>query len=253
MIAVHEGIPDLVPDGCSTGLEERDYSQYPVGYLVCAKPFDMPLMSDDEIEAAIRREKSDGCLLEKLAHEMPILDQDGYGACWNHSVVMAVQLTFAMNGQPFEPLSAFAGFALINGYRNRGGWCNKGLEFAAEVGVPTQKFWPQHSMSRSNDTPEMRANAALRRIAEWMDLDPQNMKRQHATCLLNGIPVPSDRMQWRHSTCDVRVLSWKPYVTVTKNSWLNWGDNGLGRIEGQMSVPHGACAPRVGGVVGRGN
>lgn len=235
----------VIPDGAATGYIDRDYAQYPVGYLMYAKPFDMPLMSDAEIEAAIAREARDGCLLEKYALEMPILDQNGYGACWNHSVVMAIQLLRAMNNQPYEALSAFAGFAIINGYRDEGGWCNRGVEFAASVGVPSQKLWPQHSMKRANDTPEMRADAASRKVTEWMDLDPRDMKRQHATCLLNGIPTPSDRNAWRHSTCDVRLVSWNPYVTITKNSWPQWGNNGLGKIDGKMAVPSGACAPRV--------
>lgn len=246
MLTLDDNTDDFAPpDGMAAGLIPRDFQERPVGYLYCAKAFDLPLMTDGEIEAAIRREAAEGCLLEKLAHEMPILNQSTWGYCWYHSVTMGVQLIRGMNNLPFIPLSAFAGAAIIKNYRNQGGSCDQALDNIAVMGIPSQALWPQGQVDRRLDTAAMRADAATRKVTEWMDLDPTTMKRQHATALLNGFPVPSDRMWWRHSTCDVRVISWNPYTIVTKNSWAGWGDNGLGKISGNRAIPDGANCPRV--------
>lgn len=242
---IDDATTDFVPSGAGTGLIDRDFALYPVGYLVCARAFDLPLMTDDEIEAAIRREQADGCLLEKLAHDMPILDQGNWGYCWSHSSVMAVQLIRALDNQPYEPLSAFAVASIINNYRNEGGWCTLSLEWIAKHGVPSQKLWPQGEVRRALDTREMREDAATRKVTEWMDLDPTAMKRQVATCLLSGIPVATDFNWWGHSVCSVRCLSWNPFSVSVKNSWSNWGDNGIGKLEGRRAIPDGAIAPRA--------
>mgnify|MGYP001598123893 CR=1 FL=1 len=236
----------LVPPGFSTGGIDRDFALYPQGYLVCAKPFNIPLMTDAEIEANIAKEAAEGgSLLGKIAHDTPILDQDGYGYCWAHSSAMAVNCVRLMNNQPYVALSAFAVAAIIKNYRDQGGWGGQSLEWIEENGIPSQTYWPQGEVKRSLDTPEMRADAALRKTTEWMDLDPRDMKRQLATAVLSGIPVASDYNWWGHSVCCVRILSWNPFRTWIKNSWKGWGDNGIGELQGSRAVPDGAICPRV--------
>lgn len=170
----------------------------------------------------------------------------GVHNCWCHSGTSATLLVRALNNQPFKSLSAFMVGCLIKNYRDQGGWGPAGLEFMVEHGIPEEKYWPQRSMSRSNDTPEMRANAKRHRVQEWMDLDPRNMKAQLVTCLLNNIPVVSDFNWWGHSVCTVDLVSLNPFRTRIWNSWSdNWSEAGMGILEGSKAIPSDAIAPRV--------
>lgn len=168
------------------------------------------------------------------------------GNCWAHSTVSASLIVRALNNQPYADLSAFAIACIIKGYRDEGGWGAESLEWAAVNGCPTSQFWPQQSMSRSNDTPAMRENARLHKVTEWMDLDPQQMQVQLVTCLLSGIPVVSDFNWWGHSVCSIDLVSVSPFRTRIWNSWGDsWSENGTGILEGQKAIPNGAIAPRV--------
>lgn len=245
---------DLSHPSRKMGLVPRDYNQYPVGYLACAKPFDLPLMTDDEIEAAIRRKDADGSWLDdirnrgKFGSPIPSLDQDGVGYCWCHSGISGHLLVRALNNLPFVDLSPFFIGCLIKGYRDEGGWGSEGVEFQAANGCCTSQFWAQQSMRRSNDTAAARENAKLHRISEWMDLDPRNV-RQLATCLCSDIPVVSDFNWWRHSVCTVRLIRWGGGRNIKTRIWNSWGDswkqNGMGDLEGSQAIPDGQIAPRV--------
>lgn len=167
------------------------------------------------------------------------------GNCWFHSGVSCNLLVRAVNNQPYVDLSAYAGACIIKNYRDEGGWGMEGVEWEAENGCPSSQFWPQQSVSRSNDTPAMRENAKLHRIQEWMDLQPRN-KAQLVTCLLLGIPVVVDFDWWSHSVCAMDLVSLSPFRIRILNSWGDsWSANGTGILEGSKAIPDGAVAPRV--------
>lgn len=240
------------PLGCSTGGIPRDYMRCPVGYLPCARPFDLPLIPESEWESRLQARIAAKAQLSDIRNTsgpnggpIPSLDQDGVGYCWCHSGTSANLIIRALNNQPFVSLSPFMVGCLIKGYRDQGGWGSEGVEFMAEHGIPDEQFWPQRSMQRSHDTPAMRENAKLHRITEWMDLEPRN-KAQFVTCLLLGIPVVADRNWWSHSTCDIDLVSLNPFRIRTWNSWGDkWSENGTGIIEGSKALPDGMVAPRV--------
>lgn len=168
------------------------------------------------------------------------------GNCWFHSGTSAHLVLTAAMGEPYEDLSAYAGACIIKDYRDEGGWGAEGVEWQAANGIPTSQFWPQQSMSKSNDTPAMRANAALHKITEWMDLEPNNMKAQLVTCLLSNIPVVVDFNWWSHSVCALDVVSLSPFSIRIWNSWSDtWSENGTGVLTGSKAMPDGAIAPRV--------
>lgn len=244
--------PDLQPPpGYAKGLIPRNFANYPVGYLACARPFDLPLIPESEWEARLQEQKANGTLMDirnrgMNGQPMPSRDQNGKGYCWAHSSTSAAMLARAVNGEPYADLSAYMVACIIKGYRDEGGWGSESLEFIAENGIPTSKFWPQQSMSRSNDTPEMRANAKLHRFTEWMDLDPKNMKAQFITCLLLNIPVVADYNWWSHSVCACALESINPLVGWIWNSWGDsWSQNGMGKLEGSKFIPDAALAARV--------
>lgn len=234
------------------GCIPRDFGKQPLGFLACAKPFDLPLVPESEWQArldaqiAAKSQLSDIRNSGMFGDRIPSRDQNGKGYCWAHSSVSAALIVRAINNQPYVDLSAFAVACIIKGYRDEGGQGSESLEWIAANGVPDAKFWPQQSMSKANDTPDMRANAKLHEFTEWMDLDPQNMKAQLVTCLLLGIPVVSDFNWWSHSVCSIDLVSVNPFRTRIWNSWGDsWSEGGTGLLEGSKAIPDNALAPRV--------
>lgn len=174
--------------------------------------------------------------------------------CWAHSTTQAVMMLRAEMGQPYVPLSAYAVACVIKNYRDEGGWGALSLDFATSRGIPSQEFWPQQSMDRSNDNPNTWKNAALHKVSEgFVDLAVAAYDRtlsfdQVATCLLCNIPVVGDFNWWGHSVCllDLVEIESGDFGVRILNSWSDsWSDNGMGILQGSKCVPDGAVAPRV--------
>ena len=202
----------------SHGLRPRNFDTHPVGYLACAKPFDLPLIPESEWADRLAAQKAAKAQLFDVwkisgpnGGAIPPRDQDGKGYCWAHSSTTAALCIRALMGESYQDLSAFAVACIIKDYQDEGGWGSESLEWIAANGIPTSQFWPQQSMSRSNDNPAMRANAALHKYTDWRDLDPDKMKAQLVTCLLMGLPVVSDFNWWSHSVCTINLESINPF------------------------------------------
>lgn len=235
------------------GTLPRDETRHPRGGLSFAKPFDLPLIPESEWQSRLDAQIAAKARLSDIRNRMgpnggfiPSRDQNGRGYCWAHSGVSAALMVRAINNQPFSDLSAYMIACIIKGYADEGGWGLEGVEFQAENGCPSSDFWPQQGTKRSYDTPEMRANAKLHRVTEWMELDNRSMKAQLVTCLLMGIPVVSDFNWWSHSVCTIDLVSLSPFKTRIWNSWGDsWSENGTGILEGSKAIPDDAVAPRV--------
>lgn len=239
------------------GLVPRDYAttHYPR-----ATALDIPLIPRSEWSARIKEMEQTKSRLSDIrdtgkdGQQIPSRDQNGRGYCWMHSGTSATLLLRAKENLPYADLSAYMGACLIKDYRDEGGWGAQGLDWIVENGLPDSKFWPQRSVSRSNDTPEMRANAKLHRVAEaWNDLSMPQYDRnltfdQLATCLLCRIPVVVDFNWWSHSVCAVDLVETEP-GSFGVRIWNSWGDSwsqaGMGLLSGSKAIPDGACAPRV--------
>ena len=248
----HVQAPHVGPDGLvrKTGLRPRDYNTHPVGCYSSIPPFaGIPLMTDDEIQAASLRKNAEKSWLSDLRMTgmygamIPSRDQNGRGYCWKHSGTSATLLVRARDNQPYADLSAYAGACIIKNYRDEGGWGAEGVQWSIDVGDPTSEFWPQQSTKRSNDTPEMRANAALHKVdGTWMDMKP-NDNRALATCLCHNNPVVVDYNWWSHSICACKLISWNPLKILIWNSWGDsWSDNGMGELSGNKASPDGQVA-----------
>lgn len=232
------------------GLIPRNYSTHPVGCYKSIPPmFGMPLMTDDEIQAAIIRKNAEKSWLSDLrdvgmfGQPIPSRDQNGRGYCWFHSGTSANLLVRARDNQPYADLSAYAGACIIKGYRDEGGWGAEGVDWQVANGCPTSKTWPQQGTSRSYDTPAMRAEAALYKpVGIWADMQP-NDDRALATCLCKNDPVVVDLNWWSHSVCACRLVSWKPLSIWIWNSWGDsWSNNGMGVLSGSKASPDGQVA-----------
>lgn len=236
------------------GCYPRDFMRCPVGYLPCAKPFDIELIPESEWQSRLDAQiAAKAQLLANLRNTsgpnngpIPSRDQNGKGYCWAHSSTSASMIIRALMNEPYADLSAYAVACVIKKFQDEGGWGSESLEFIADRGIPTSQFWPQQSMSQSNDNPNTWANAKLHRFTEWMDLDPNQMKAQLVTCLLLGIPVVSDFNWWSHSVMSGDLVSLSPFRTRIWNSWGDsWSENGTGILEGSKAIPDAGLAPRV--------
>jgi hypothetical protein len=236
----------------SHGLIPRDYAAKPFGSFMFAKPFDIPLIPESEwqnrldAQIAAKAQLSDVRNAGMDGRPIPSRDQNGKGYCWAHSSTSAAMIVRAINNEPYADLSAYAVACIIKNYQDQGGNGADSLEWIAKNGIPTSQFWPQQSMSRANDTPAMRANAALHKFTQWMDLDPSQMKAQLVTCLLLGFPVVSDFNWWGHSVCTIDLVSINPFTTRIWNSWSDsWSQNGTGLLQGNKAVPDNALGARA--------
>ncbi len=253
-IVIHDGnYKDfLVHPIHAKGLIPRDYNEHPVGYFAAAKPFDLPLIPEDEWADRLAEQIATKSQLSDIRNRgmngqpIPSRDQDGYGYCWAHSSTSACLILRAIMNLPYADLSAFAVACIIRNYRNQGGFGAESLEWIAANGIPTSEFWPQRAVDRKLDNAAMRANAAEHRVTEWMDGEP-NSKAQLVTCLLSGIPVVSDFNWWSHSVLTLDLVSISPFQTRIWNSWGDsWSQNGTGILEGRKAIPDGMIMPRVG-------
>lgn len=228
--------------GFEMGCIQRDYAAMPFGSLPFAGGWDMTEMSDEEIRDGIADQDRNKSSLEHIRADCGIrsLDQDGYGYCWAFSTVKAVMLVRAAQNEPTVELSGWAIGALVKNYRNQGGWCQQSLDKIVELGCPSFALFPK--ADRRYDTPEMRADAATRKVTEWMDMEGGNT-RQLASNLLRNIPTMVDGAMPGHSVCALRLLSWKPLRYLIDNSWTpTWSDDGMAEI---TRAPQNMACPRV--------
>jgi len=241
------------PEGRARGGKPRDYDKNPVGCYASASPFDVPLIPKDKQAAYLKAQQDHRSSLLDLrmisgpgGSFIPSRDQDGVGYCWAHSTVSATLLARAREGQPYADLSAFSVAAPIKNFKDEGGWCQLSCDWLVEHGCATSEYWPQQSRDRKYLNDEMRANAKLHRVVEFMDLDPKNMKEQMITCFLLGIPMALDFNWWSHSVCGIKLNSIDPFEIVIWNSWGDdWSEKGCGVIKGSKAVANGAVAIRT--------
>ncbi len=279
-------VTDPVVDGVvrRRGLVPRNYGTHPVCYSPVSRAFEMDLIAQSEWSQRCADMKRSLSRIQDLRGTIKSRDQNGKGYCWQHSGGTALVCTRFLAGEPYVDISPYMGACIQKNYQDEGGWGAQGVDWICQNGLPDSQFWPQQSMSRSNDTPEMRTNAKLHRFTEgFWDLSAAQYDRnltwnQVATCLLCRIPVVTDYNWWSHSVCAIELIDgasewgqtrdevsgklldlrtfnrvWGMDDPVTAgfgvliwNSWGDsWSDRGMGPISGSKAVPDGSVAPRV--------
>lgn len=234
------------------GLKPRNYNIHPVGCFARAPRFSLDIIPESQWQSRLDEINAKKANLSDIRNRgmngqrIPSRDQNGKGYCWGHSSTSVAMIWRALMGQPYADLSAFAVCCMIKNFYDEGGNCIDSMEFIADKGIPTSKYWPQQSMSRSNNNAETWKNAALHKFApSWMDLDTDQdrMRAQLVTCLLLGIPVATDYNWWGHSVATLDLVSIRPFRTRIWNSWGDeWSDNGTGLLEESKAIPNGAVA-----------
>lgn len=243
------------------GAVPRDFTADPV--TMFADPTNaIPDMTLDEIAQRIVEGEEAQSTLRHVRRRAGIkaLDQNGQGYCWAYSTGMVLMLVRARDNQPYVRFSPHAVACKIKGFRDEGGWCGLSAKFAREVGYPSEEFWPQKSMNRTNDNSQTWANAALHKTGEeWVDLarpvyDQNVTKKQMLTALVMNVPTMGDWNWWAHSTAMEKALLRGKRTNYTLqdfgvggvNSWTeNWGDKGEFDLWDGKSVPDGAVCVRT--------
>lgn len=243
------------------GLIPRNMKAHPVGDgLGAVDAVTMPLTPRSEWSERIKEMEATKSRLSDLRRRgnngqiIPALDQNGQGFCWAYSTGACLMLLRAAMNVPYVRVSPHAVACVIKSFRDEGGWGALSMDFAVQKGYPSEKFWPQKSMSRSYDKPETWANAGQHKVTEgYWDMSAQVYDRnltfdQVMTCLLNRIPVVLDYNWWGHSVCGIDPVEVEPgsFGVRILNSWSDgWGDKGEAVLQGNKAIPDGAVAPRV--------
>ena len=243
--------------GRKRGRIPRDYAAIPYGKLPGARraeDSEVQLIPFDEWPDRIKEQEDTKTRLSDMLKQAGIqaMDQDGLSYCWVYAVTQDLQSKRRLAGEPLVLLVPESAGAFIKNFRDVGGWGGEALEFMADRGVASQKFWKRHSLSRSNDTPEMRANALLHRVTESFEFDPRNWQMLGSQLLARGgIDGGYNFMGHEVFVTDLlylggRVDSESSYGVRYLNSWKpSWGDNGYGVIKGSRWVMDDACSVRV--------
>ncbi len=252
--------PQIAGETMRHGLIPRDYGKFPRGCYASAKAVDFQLIPQSEWSDRIKVMESEKSRLSDIrltgnaGQPIPSRDQNGKGYCWAHSGTSAMLALRAAHGLPYVSLSAYAVACMIKNFQDEGGWGAQGVDFQTERGIPSEEFWPQQSMSRSNDNAATWDNAKLHRVSEgWIDLSAAQYDRQLTfaqvmTCLLCRVPVVGDFNFWSHSVCLLDPVETSPgkFGVRIWNSWGDvWSDRGMGVLEGSKAIPDGAVAPRT--------
>lgn len=240
------------PDGQvrGKGLLVRNFQQNPQGSLAPAPPFPRDQLTPRSDWSAIIKDraarKSNLSDMWKRAG-VKVLDQKQTNYCWAHGPVSAIYATRAFNNQPFQELSATAVAATVKQYRNIGGLGIEAIDFISANGVPTVDLWPPNAIDRRYQTPEMKAEAATRKITEWWDLTPRSLD-EIVTCLFNNCAVAVGYNWWSHEVCamDVVEVEANSYGLLIVNSWgISFGEQGFGILRGDHAPADDAQAVRV--------
>lgn len=256
----HHVAPVINGERVSRGLIPRDFHHHPYASGNGYDAVDIPLIPRSEWSARLKEMVETKSLLSDIrmvgnnGQMIPSLDQNGQGFCWAYSTGSSILINRARDNQPYVRVSPHAVACKIKGFQDEGGWGALSMEFAVKNGYPSDKFWPQQSMSRSYDKPETWENAKLHRVMEgYWDLSATVYDRnltfdQVATCLLNRIPVCVDMNWWSHAICAVDLVEIESgsFGLRIWNSWGDsWSDKGMGILQGNRAIPDGATAARV--------
>lgn len=251
------------PTGAAFGAVPRDYDADPVD--VRQSPDGLTLIPESEWDARYDEQEATKSSLEHLflpngpdgPPAFVNLDQNGHGYCWAYSTGHAVMLDRLVRGYEAVRLNPHSVAAIIKGGRDEGGWCGLSAKWVKENGIAPEGTgpgeWPLHSRSLSHDTAATRAVMKFYRVEEdWYDLgrkewDQVLNHQQRVTLAFSNIPMPTDRMWWGHSTCDIRYVriergSWG---WLTLNSWKNWGRHGLAVLRGSKANSDGSVGIRA--------
>lgn len=199
-----------VPPGKAMGCLPRD-----------SKPGDLAPLMADQFDTIPRGEWDGLCgKIDLDSCVNVVFDQDGVGSCATESTTQGVQVVAEFTGYEFEQLNPWSIYRVTSGGTDRGSNIDRNLEFARDVGILPESYWPRSKGWRAAPPDGWEEVAAKYRIQEWYDL---TTIEEVGTALLLGFPCV---VGWSsHSELIVDLLPGEKGLVV--NSWApTWGDNG---------------------------
>jgi hypothetical protein len=219
---------DFFPEGVSRGLiPRRDHPRYAAYGVVpgLVKFEDSGITRVPEAEWKERIEEANAKGQFPIHHIRPPMvfrDQKTTNYCWGNGPCNALDIAGAMSGFPYAQSSAASVCAVINGFRNQGGWGIDAIKFMAATGPCSVDLWPNAAIDKRYDTPESKADRARHKVFEWIDVPPNDLQAL-VSCLLppHSMACAVGYDFWSHEVCAIG-LKW-PLKGIIWNSWLNWG------------------------------
>ena len=222
-----------VPEGMATGCLPREtrYGE------ICAK-------LEDSIDVIPRDKWADiigNVVLEPYVFR--IFSQGSVGSCAWESTSQGWSMINEVAGNPSVLLNPWGGYAYTSGGRDRGSNIDRNLEFARDVGILPEEFWPRRGPNKNpwNRKPPMDLFEKHGvKIDEFYDIGSID---EVGTALLRGFPVVYG---WSGHSCVLTSLHDKN-TAIYANSWgTDWGDKGFGKIAlNRINFGYGAFAVRT--------
>lgn len=173
------------------------------------------------------------------------LNQNPSWYCWCYCVVHAVMALEAKQNEEPRRLVPESVAGPIMGYRKKGGWPDKAVEYVIEHGIADTTAWPWENHRQANSRQyfdRSRDNAALTKITEWVDVRGFD---ELASCLLHRIPVPVGLGWMGHAMCaiDLVVMPSGEYGVVYLDSYAKRGKYNTKTITESKAVGGNMIAP----------
>lgn len=234
------------------GLAPRDYDAHPMFANGLEFPDELLIPESDLKDAYddyVGQHATLFDLRERANGYLDSLDQDGLGLCWYFSSTKAHMYARKRAGLPDVKLSPWWGAGKVNGWRDRGGWCEASMAHIAKYGQPLLELCPEYA--KKFDTPEVETNAAEHTVVEFWETSQDKDKRSHQ-CLswwFRGGSGANDYNHLSHSMAFCRVTRFgglNDYDLDCDNSWtMKSGVKGLMRLKGGKAPPDSAVLVRV--------
>lgn len=238
---------DFSDHGKSKGLIPRDFKSHPVGSLSYAPRMVMKTYPRDEWKDRIKEKTAaKSWIWDRCKNRIPILDQDGYGWCWNHSLAGAAMCAREAANLDFVQLSPCSLGYVVGWDMNSGAWIGDALKAIQQHGICASPPFPMLTHDPRYWDAKAQQIAAMHKF-QCFDLD-SNIWDELVTCALDNIVHDNGIHDWGHSTYGGVEMRWndsknRPEMRQV-NSWnKTWGEDGTYWVwEGSQHYPNDAYA-----------
>ena len=239
--------PDFSEQGKSKGLKPRDFKSHPLGSLTFApRPVmqTIPRSEWKDIIEAKTAEKS--WIWDRCKDRVPILDQDGYSWCWNHSLAGAAMCAREGANLDFVLLSPASLGYVVSWNKDSGAYILDAMEAIQKNGICSSPPFPMLTNDGRYWTSEAQRIAANHRF-KCYDLDSNNWD-ELVTMALDNKVHDNGINDWGHSTYGGVEMRWNAQKNRPEmrqvNSWAKtWGEDGTYWVwEGSQHYPNEAYA-----------
>lgn len=211
-----------------SGYISRDFEEQPRGSVPEIIPFpDELLIPRDEWKERIEeKERKKQRLTDKCLAAGDIwLNQKPSWYCWCYCVVQGTMAALIEQGDPARRLVPESVAGPIMGYRKKGSWPSKAVEYAARHGIADDTAWMWESHSQANSSRYFqgsRENASLTKPHKWCDVVTFEQK---ASLLLRNAPIPSGYGWMGHAMCsaDLVIMSNGAFGCLDIDSYARHG------------------------------